>query len=165
MTIYFEDEAGISFPFDQEAQLERLVAFVTEYVGCPYEPEVSVTMVDRKTIRRMNGEYRKTDQETDVLSFPMMEYDAPMDFEGAAFQSSISLSRETQELILGDIVLCSEVVRDQAAEYGHTELREFSFLVVHSLLHLFGFDHMEESERVDMEEAQREIMDQLQIYR
>ncbi|MCI5732265.1 MAG: rRNA maturation RNase YbeY, partial [Eubacterium sp.] len=69
------------------------------------------------------------------------------------------------ELVLGDIVLCSDVVREQAEEYGHSELREFSFLVVHSLLHLFGYDHVEEEERIEMEEKQRDIMNQLQILR
>ena len=61
--------------------------------------------------------------------------------------------------------MCSEVVCEQAEEYGHSLLREFSFLVVHSLLHLFGYDHMEEEEREEMEEKQREIMKKLQILR
>ena len=67
--------------------------------------------------------------------------------------------------MLGDIVLCSEVVCEQAEEYGHSLLREFSFLVVHSLLHLFGYDHMEEEEREQMEARQREILNGLSILR
>ena len=72
---------------------------------------------------------------------------------------------ETGELLLGDIMVSLEKVVSQAEEYGHSLLREFSFLVVHSLLHLFGYDHMEEDERAEMEEKQREIMKKLQILR
>ena len=94
-----------------------------------------------------------------------MEYDRPADFEGEAFLSSMAVSPDTEELVLGDIVLCAEVIHEQAQEYGHSELREFSFLTVHSMLHLFGYDHMDEGERDEMEKEQRAIMEQLKIYR
>lgn len=165
MTIYFENESGYEFGFPARGQLDRLVSFVTEYVGCPYEPEVSVTVVDKAAIHEMNRKFRQVDRHTDVLSFPMMEYDAPADFEGETFRASMAVSPETGELVLGDIVLCAEVVRGQAEEYGHSELREFSFLVVHSMLHLFGYDHVDGEERVQMEARQREIMGQLGIHR
>ena len=81
------------------------------------------------------------------------------------FENSLTTSFESQELLLGDIVLCTDIIKSQAKEYGHSEKREFSFLVVHSLLHLLGYDHMEEEERVQMEEHQREIMSGLKIGR
>jgi probable rRNA maturation factor len=165
MTIYFEDEANIPFAFDMEKTLEKVVSCVKQETKCPYELEVSVTMVDRQTIREMNTEFRQIEKETDVLSFPMMEYDKPFDFQGEAFQESMVRSPETDEVVLGDIVLCSEVLKEQAKEYGHSELREFSFLVVHSMLHLFGCDHMEEEERIEMEDWQRKIMNHLGIER
>lgn len=165
MTIYVEDEGGYTFDFPLQEQLEKLVAFVVKQVSCPYEPEVSVTLVDRDEIHRLNKEYREVDRPTDVLSFPMMEYDEPADFSGVGFQQSLTVSPETGELLLGDIVICSQVVCEQAREYGHSELREFSFLVVHSLLHLFGYDHIEEDDRLQMEKLQREIMQELQISR
>lgn len=165
MTVYFEDEAKISFGFDLEKQLDKVISFVRDYVKCPYDIEVSVTMVDKVTIQQVNSEFREIQKETDVLSFPMMEYDHPQDFNGQAFCDSISLSPDTEELVLGDIVLCSEVIKEQAKEYGHSELREFSFLVVHSMLHLFGYDHMEEEERMEMEEEQKKIMNMLGINR
>ncbi len=165
MIVYFEDEAGIPFDFDMEEQLDKVVSFVRDHVKCPYDIEISVTMVDRPSIREMNAQFREMDRPTDVLSFPMMEYDRPLDFEGEAFKSSISLSPDTEELILGDIVLCSEVMKEQAAEYGHSELREFSFLVVHSMLHLFGYDHIEERDRMEMEKEQKAIMGLLGISR
>lgn len=165
MTIYFENESGYEFDFPVQEQLEKLISFVTEYVKFPYEPEVSVTMVTKEEIHRINEEFRQVDRPTDVLSFPMMEYDRPADFEGNAFLSTLSVNPETEEVTLGDIVLCAEVIRDQAEEYGHSRLREFSFLTVHSMLHLFGYDHIEEEERLEMEEEQRKIMDVLAIYR
>lgn len=124
-----------------------------------------MTLVDTDTIRQVNSQFRQIEKVTDVLSFPMMEYDSPRDFGGQAFQNSLSLSPDTQEMILGDILLCSEVVKTQAEEYGHSELREFCFLVVHSMLHLFGYDHIQEEDRREMEEEQRKIMERLGINR
>ena len=165
MTIYFENESSQSFPFDLKEQAENVISFVCDHEKCPYEVEVSVTMVEKETIRQMNATHREVDRVTDVLSFPMMEYDAPGRFEGQAFENSITISPESEELVLGDIVLCSEVIQEQAKEFGHSQLREFSFLIVHSMLHLFGYDHMEEEEREQMETLQREIMDQMGISR
>lgn len=165
MTVIFENECGQDLDFPVQEQLELLVRAVADYVRCPYELEVSVTLTDRKEIHRMNRTFRKVDRPTDVLSFPMMEYDAPADFEGEAFQESLTVSPETGELLLGDILLCGPVIREQAEEYGHSERREFCFLVVHSMLHLFGYDHMEEEERQVMEASQRDIMEALGIGR
>ena len=165
MTIYFENESSQSFPFDLKEQAENVISFVCDHEKCPYEVEVSVTMVEKETIRQMNATHREVDRVTDVLSFPMMEYDAPGRFEGQAFENSITISPESEELVLGDIVLCSEVIQEQAKEFGHSQLREFSFLIVHSMLHLFGYDHMEEEEREQMETLQREIMNQMGISR
>ncbi len=165
MTLYFEDEAGISFGFNPEEKAEEVIAFVRDHVECPYDIEVSVTLVDTDTICQVNSQFREIEKVTDVLSFPMMEYDSPRDFSGQAFQNSLSLSPGTEEMMLGDILLCSEVVKAQAVEYGHSELREFCFLVVHSMLHLFGYDHIQAEDRREMEEEQRKIMDGLGIKR
>lgn len=165
MTIYFENETEYSYPFEVDKQLDRLVSCVADEVKCPYEVEVSVTIVHKEEIHKLNKQFRQVDRPTDVLSFPMMEYDAPMDFEGTAFMQSMTCSPETDELMLGDIVLCAEVIEEQAEQYGHSIEREFSFLVVHSLLHLFGYDHIEEDDRVIMEDKQREIMAILNITR
>lgn len=165
MTIYFEDEAMLTFDFDMERQLEQVISFVRDHVKCPYDLEVSVTMVDKVSIQEVNTEFRDTSRPTDVLSFPMAEYDKPADFGGAAFQESMAVVPDTGELVLGDIMLCSEVIKEQAKEYGHSEIREFSFLVVHSMLHLFGYDHILEHDRMEMEEEQRNIMNALGISR
>ncbi len=163
MTVLYENESGRDFPFDAEWQLHNLIACVVRHVNCPYEAEVSVTVVDPEQIHGLNREYRRVDRPTDVLSFPMMEYDTPADFCGGRFRETMTVSRDTGELVLGDIVLCAEILERQAAEYGHSVLREFAFLTVHSMLHLFGYDHMEDGEREVMEEQQKEIMEILGI--
>lgn len=165
MKIFFEEQSRHAFDFSVQEQLDKLVRYVVRRVSCPYEVEVSVTLVDKDEIYRLNKEFRHVERPTDVLSFPMMEYEEPAEFTSTKFLQSITLSPETEELVLGDIVICSPIVCEQAREYGHSELREFSFLVVHSLLHLFGFDHMEETERLQMEDMQRKIMKELQINR
>ena len=82
MTIYLEDMGEVNFPFEPEEQIEKLAAFVTDFVKCPYEPEISVTLVTKEEIHELNRTHRNVDRPTDVLSFPMMEYDAPADFRG-----------------------------------------------------------------------------------
>ena len=115
----------------------------------------------------MNRTYRGIDRETDVLSFPLQEYDAPGSFErfeDPEIQSD-AFDPDSGELLLGDIVICADRVASQAREYGHSEKREFAFLVAHSMLHLTGYDHMEAEEREVMEDMQRKIMDMVQIPR
>ncbi len=165
MTVYFEDEAMLTFEFDLERQLEQIISFVRDHVNCPYDLEVSVTMVDKATIQEVNARFRDLSRPTDVLRFPMAEYDKPADFDGPAFCGSHTVDPDTNELVLGDMMLCSEVIKEQAKEYGHSEMREFSFLVVHSMLHLFGYDHILDRDRMEMEEEQRTIMNALGIRR
>ena len=165
MTVLLENETGADFGFPLLPQLESCIRHTAAYVKCPYDLQISVTVTDREGIHKLNREFRGVDRPTDVLSFPMMEYDEPADFESGAFYSGLAFIPDTQELLLGDIVLCDEIVKEQAREYGHSIKRECCFLVVHSMLHLFGFDHMEDEERQVMEEHQRVIMNQLKVSR
>ena len=80
MTVYFEDESGYKLDFSPEEKLEKLIVCAAAEAGCPYELEVSVTMVTKEAIHEMNRQYRQVDRATDVLSFPIMEYDRPGDF-------------------------------------------------------------------------------------
>ena len=109
-------------------------------------------------------EFRGMEKPTDVLSFPMIEYAVPGEFDFLEEREDC-FDPETGELTLGDIVVSKEKVIAQAEEYGHSILREYAFLIVHSILHLTGYDHMEENERRVMEEKQDEIMDLLNIIR
>jgi len=134
-------------------------------VGCPYEAQVNLLVTDGEAIREMNRQFRGIDAETDVLSFPMQEYPAPGDFSQIREDGSDEFDPDTGELLLGDIVINAERVILQAEEYGHSEKREYAFLIAHSMLHLTGFDHMEDMQREEMEERQRRIMDAVGIPR
>ena len=127
--------------------------------------EVSVTFVDNAGIKELNAQYRDKDIETDVLSFPMIEYEEPGDFSVIDEESAEAFNPESGELMLGDIVISKEKVLSQAEEYGHLPKREYAFLIAHSMLHLFGYDHMVDEERVVMEAKQKEIMEKVGIFR
>ena len=136
-----------------------------EYVQCPYEAEVSLLITHDEEIREMNREHRGIDRATDVLSFPMLEFERPGDFTGIDEEMSDVFDPESGELMLGDIVISADKVIAQAEEYGHSPKREYAFLIAHSMLHLCGYDHMEDDERKVMEQKQREIMEKINILR
>lgn len=163
MTVYIENEQNMEIPFDYEALLNRIIQYVTERENCPYEAEVSVVITDDTAIHEANLEFRQIDRATDVLSFPMCTYEAPGDFD--ILEEQDVFHPETGELLLGDIMISYEHVQKQSEEYGHSLIREFAFLTVHSMLHLFGYDHETEEERVIMEELQEKILTELNITR
>ncbi|MEE1517549.1 MAG: rRNA maturation RNase YbeY [Lachnospiraceae bacterium] len=168
MAIFIENEIDAKFDFDYNEVIESVINEAANYVGCPYEISVEVTIVDNETIRQINKEQRDIDNPTDVLSFPMVEYEIAGDFEFLDKDDPYVyeyFEPDTGELILGDIVISSDKVYSQAEEYGHSVKRELGFLVAHSMLHLFGYDHMEDEERVVMETKQKEILEQLGITR
>ena len=165
MTIEIENESGIVPEFDYEELIRSVILYCLDYEDCPYEAEVNVLLTDNPGIREINLEQRNIDAPTDVLSFPMGDYETPADFERLEESGGDYFNPETGELLLGDIVISLEKVREQALSYGHSERRELAFLTAHSMLHLFGYDHMEDAERTVMEEKQREILDRLGISR
>ena len=165
MTFYVENEAAAEFPFDIVKTFEQVAREVLKQEACPYEAEVSLLVTDAEGIRVYNREYRDIDKETDVLSFPAVDYDAPSDFSYVEEDESSYINPDTQELILGDIILNEDRVRSQAEEYGHTLLREFAFLLTHSMLHLLGYDHMEPEEEKQMFQRQEEILHSMGIDR
>lgn len=167
MTLNYENETEITLDLEESAEelAGKVIRAGLEETRCPYEAQVNLLVTDSENIRKMNLEFRQIDRPTDVLSFPMQEYDSPADFSAFRKTDCSVFDPETGELMLGDIVINAERVISQAREYGHSQRREFAFLIAHSLLHLLGFDHMEEEERAEMEARQRNIMDLLAIYR
>ena len=163
-SIYYEEEGSICLPFDPEPAARTVIEETLEYEGCPFETEVNLLLTTDEEIHAMNREFRQIDAPTDVLSFPMLEYEAPGDFSGFEDQEA-SFHPESGELLLGDIVISKDKVLKQAEEYGHSPKREFAFLIAHSMLHLFGYDHMEEGERLVMEQKQRDILEHVGILR
>lgn len=165
MTFYFESEwEGEIFP-DCEAVLRSVFEAACDYVQCPYECTVNMLLTDDSAIHSMNREFRDTDRATDVLSFPMIDYTEPGSFDGIEEQSEQYFDPDSGELLLGDIVISVERAIAQAAEYGHSLKREMAFLTAHSMLHLFGYDHMRDDEREEMERMQEEILAKLGITR
>ena len=158
MNIYIENETETEFGFpDYEQTIKDAVLKVAEDKALPEELDVNILIVSSEEIQSINKENRDIDSATDVLSFPYYEYDEPGVFKGEIY--------EGEENILGDIILCADKIISQAAEYGHSQRRELSFLVVHSMLHLLGYDHIKEDDRSLMEEEQRRFMQLLGISR
>ena len=165
MSLYMEEEGAVRLPFDTEETAELVIEAALEYEGCPYEAEINLLLTTDEDIREMNQMFRQIDRATDVLSFPMLEYGTPGDFSGLEENPGDSFNPESGELMLGDIEISKDKVLAQAEAYGHTPKREYAFLIAHSMLHLFGYDHMEEDERIQMEQKQREILEKIQILR
>ncbi|WP_105992670.1 rRNA maturation RNase YbeY [Staphylococcus simulans] len=127
-------------------QIESLLNFAKEQENIEDDAELSVTFVDQAEIQQINRDYRDKDKVTDVISFALEE-DEP-EIEG------LDIPR-----VLGDIVICADVAKAQAEQYGHSFERELGFLALHGFLHLLGYDHMNEEEEKEMFGRQKSILD------
>ncbi|MDD3239938.1 MAG: rRNA maturation RNase YbeY [Lachnospira sp.] len=169
MTISIEYETDKQLKLDYENIITEVVNAAMDYEKCPYEAEINVILTDNEAIHAINLEHRQVDRATDVLSFPMIDYESPADFDSLEDDMNVNtedyFNPDSGELMLGDIVISVEKVIEQAEKYGHSEKRELAFLVAHSMMHLFGYDHMEEEEAKVMEQKQNEVLEQLGICR
>ena len=133
--------------------VRRAVKATLEYLGIESDAEVSVTFCDNAYIKELNKLHRNKDSATDVLSFPM--YD---------FSSEDEELPEYEPITLGDIVISIERAKEQAKEIGNTFLEEIAFLVVHSMLHLLGYDHERSPEDEEAQcFAQKKIVKSIEI--
>ena len=165
MSFYLEEECEVTFDFDYKKLAERVISFCLEHEQFPYDAEVNLTLTDNEGIHSINLEYRQIDRPTDVLSFPMLSYELPGDFSFLEEEHEEDFNPDTGEALLGDIIISVEKVKEQAENYGHSMEREYAFLITHSMLHLFGYDHMEPEEAQIMEAKQRELLEKLEIRR
>jgi len=165
VTINIEYETEIELNLPYEDIIESVINESIEFEKCPYEVEVNVILTDNNEIHHINKEHRDVDSPTDVLSFPMVDYENPSDFEGIEDNTEDYFNPDTGELMLGDIVISVEKVIEQADQYGHSTKRELAFLVAHSMMHLFGYDHMVPEEAAVMEAKQNEVLNNLNIFR
>ena len=151
--IYFSNNQElISISYALKLLIRRAVIASLEYEGFANDTEVSLTFTDNEGIKALNSEFRGIDRPTDVLSFPLTDY------EGSAFPV------DEPKASLGDIVISLERAREQADEFGHSFEREVAFLTVHSMLHLLGYDHVNsEEEELEMRRRQREILENIGI--
>lgn len=133
------------------ARAEKTIKEVLRTEDFSENVEVSLSIVDEDQIHKLNKEYRNVDRETDVLSFPMDE--KAYDDEGNPI------------ILLGDIVICLDVAKDQALDFGHSFEREIMYLICHSTLHLLGYDHIEEGDKKVMRAKEKEIMKNLGVFK
>lgn len=165
MTFLFEYEIDTLLDLEYEEIMGRVMKESLEFTKCPYEVEISILLTDNEGIKKINQEFRNVDAPTDVLSFPMADYDEPGDFSEMEDSKDEYFNPDTGELMLGDIIISVDKVLEQAEKYGHSKERELAFLTAHSMLHLVGYDHMVEEERRIMEQKQEDILQLLGIVR
>lgn len=151
-------------------ELENTIESVIEYalkeekveVPC----EISIIFIDNEEIRDINRENRNIDRVTDVLSFPMLNYPKGKVFKEVYLNYEFETSDlDDGNLVLGDIALSLEKAKEQSIEFGHSFLRESAYLTVHSVLHLLGYDHMEENEKEIMRKREEEILNKFALTR
>lgn len=165
MTVIIEEETSVPFDFDYHRLAEEVIVFSLSHENFPYEAEVSLTLTDNAAIQEINRECRNIDRPTDVLSFPMLDLTTAGDFSNMESDAEDNFNPDTGEALLGDILISVPKVMEQADAYGHTEKREFAFLIVHSVLHLLGYDHMTQEDAAFMENKQENILKELNILR
>ena len=153
LKIYFEnDQKLVNIHYNLKMLIRRTILETLDYEGMENDVEVSVTFTDDEGIRELNNKFRKMDKPTDVLSFPLFDYEGKK--EEPLFDELANN--------LGDIVISLERAMAQANEFGHSFEREVAFLTAHSMLHLLGYDHeTSEEDEADMRRRQSEIMERL----
>lgn len=165
MTIDIENESNLTLFNDYEKMAVGVIEKVLEFEDCPYEVEINLLLTTNEGIQNLNNEFRHIDKTTDVLSFPLIEYLNPSDFSKIETKVEEHFNLETGELLLGDIIISVPKMIEQAKEYGHSLKREFAFLITHSMLHLLGYDHIDKKDAAVMEAKQKQILDELKIFR
>lgn len=163
--VEFDESVTNDFPFEAEPLAAQVAEAVLQAEGCPYEVCVNVLVTDNSGIREFNRQYRDIDRETDVLSFPNLDFEKAGIFDIPEERRADYFDPDSGEVILGDIILSADKIKEQAELYGHSMRREFAFLVAHSMLHLCGYDHMEAQEAALMERRQETILSELGITR
>ena len=146
--------------------LEAVCDFVLKKEGVNCKYQISLLFVDNEEIREINRETRNIDRATDVLSFPMLNYPNKKFFKDVYIDYNFDETfLDGDELVLGDIVLSLERALEQSEEYNHSYKREVSYLGGHSILHLLGYDHMEEDDKAIMRKREEELLGELKISR
>ena len=155
MQVLIDERAEECLGTEMEDVIRVIAADTLAYEGFSSECEVSVSVVDGAEIQTINRQFRGIDRVTDVLSFPQLTF----------AEGEIPGKNENGEIVLGDIILCLQRAKEQAAEYGHSLKREIAFLTAHSMLHLLGYDHMTPQEEKVMFQKQEEILEKAGIPR
>ncbi len=166
VTLYLEDE--VNFFEEQETLLDKIKAVINQCLEeekVPYEVEISLSIVDLETIQEINREHRQIDRVTDVLSFPQIDPETIGYINWDKLDLTSCINYDTEEVMLGDIIICVDKAKEQAESYGHSLEREVCFLVAHSMFHLLGYDHMTEDDEKNMAKKQEDVLQCLSILR
>lgn len=162
MTVWIENTTDDLIFEDYEKTIKEIVDLSLKAEKFMENVEISVTMVDNKEIHRINKEFRNIDAPTDVLSFPLLEFENGVLLKQTAKEN---INIDTNEVVMGDIIISVERAREQAQEYGHSLKREIAFLTAHSMYHLMGYDHMVEEEEKIMNAKQEAVLEKAGITR
>ena len=165
MSSYVENETGTDLGLAVREIMDRVMEEVLEQERCPYEAQVNLLITDDEGIREFNRRLRNVDSPTDVLSFPMISFKKEADFSVVEEDEADFFDPDSGELLLGDIIISADKVREQAEKYGHSLKRELAFLIAHSMFHLCGYDHMTEKEAQVMEQKQESVLARIGITR
>ncbi|WP_040211376.1 rRNA maturation RNase YbeY [Clostridium polynesiense] len=165
--IYIDDRQNkISVGEEFYRTIEEVADFALREEGVKIPYEISVLFVDNNEIAEINNETRNINKETDVLSFPMLDYPNGKVFKDVYLNYDFNLTyMDGNDLVLGDVVLSLEKAKEQSEDFGHSFQREVCYLIVHSILHLLGYDHMEESDKIKMRTQEEVILEKLNIKR
>jgi len=160
------EQTIVTVDAELENSIRESIMHTLENQGFKHEVEVSVLLVDNEAIRSINQETRNIDSETDVLSFPMIEYEEGKTYKDLYLKHKFGPEfYDGEDLVLGDVVISMEKAREQSLDFGHSLKREACYLTVHSVLHLLGYDHMDEEDKSKMRAAEEEILGALEITR
>mgnify|MGYP000697822446 CR=1 FL=1 len=157
VTVEYEAEEKLDLPYEEN--IKNVIEESLVYVECTYDAVVNVPRTDNAGIHQINHDKRGNDHPQEVQSFLLCDFETPGDFSHLEETPEEYFDPDTGELLMGDIVMSVDKVKEQAEKYGHSQTRELAFLVAHSMLHLSGYDHMEDEERIQMEDMQREILE------
>lgn len=159
--MYYFDDEDVAISERLKALAVEAIEASLDYLEFDYEVDIGITLTDNEGIQLINKEHRNMDKPTDVLSFPMINWPTPCDYDFFDATMQEYVDPDTECIVLGDIILSMDRVKEQAQEYGHSVEREFVFLIVHSMLHLFGYDHMVDNEERTMIELQKKILENI----
>lgn len=165
MILTIEKEYDIDLGFSIDTTAEKVIDYCFSKFNIPYEYSATIITVSNDEIKEINNEQRGINKVTDVLSFPAINFEKEGVLPELEEQREIYFDPDNDSLYMGDIILSLDKVKEQAEEYGHSIYREFSFLLIHSCLHLMGYDHMEIEDEIKMFELQKEILEELEISR
>ncbi len=165
LSIIINNDTEQNFSKEYTDIINKVIAVSLDQEKCPYEIEVSVTITNNEEIRKINREHRDMDKPTDVLSFPLIDFTKPSEFDDIDEDNDEWFDLDTGELMLGDIIISLERAYEQAKEYGHSIEREIGFLTAHSMLHLMGYDHIINEEEQVMNAKQQQILNEVGLKR